>query len=835
MSIYGGTVTAYGAEHYESPFGGANTAAIGGNEGSRATGIKIYGGTVTAYAGPKAAAIGGGGTGSGSTKAGTGSYIYIYGGTVWAYGSEDGAAIGGGGYADGFNIYISGGEVHAMATNQYSGSAIGAGLSAEGSNIYISGGQVYAISHYVCAIGGKYSHDIHISAGDIIADSADSFETGTAIGTYGSDKGDVTPGIYISGGNIHAYGGNKGPGIGFKTRDGSGSIHIFGGTLEATGGNESAGIGGAYKSEISDIQITGGTVTATGGSDAAGIGGGKEGHASNINISGGASVTATGGSNGAGIGGGNGGNGSKISVSDGNVKSVGGSKGAGIGGGYNGTGGYITVSGGTVDATGGVEAAGIGGSYKSNGTEIAVSGGSVTATGGQYAAGIGGGKEGHASGVAISGGSVTATGGECGAGIGGGIKGYGMNIRVSGGSVTAKGGAEQGACIGGGDEGAASGIEITGGYVNAVHSNNGSAAIGGGRNRDCGNIIIRNCVIEAQGGYWAPAIGTGCNCPKNSTNSVSIENAIIKCYRGGGDGYPTIGLGPWANSGANCKVTIGDGCQLLNGSDGTLIAKGPADVTSQIGAIDVAITNGSITAKGITTTILGFDPSVSAADQERVSQMLSKLQINAGGGFLIMETQAKTIAYILECTDEQLVDLVIDPNINIGVSLNVQVKIVAVDFSNPNNPVIEYALNTIGTCDYYDAAKQMTIHKSRALDQSIFENAKGTLAVTLPVPDGVFPKAILHTSDDGEIIYDEFTENGDATFTRDAAAGTVTCTITHCSHLVSSFTTSLSTTDGEAHSVSSSPATGDAAPITAIVIMALIAAYMFAAISRRRA
>ena len=92
-------------------------------------------------------------------------------------------------------------------------------------------------------------------------------------------------GLTITGGDIHAIGGEYAAGIGAgEIEDGAYvSVIIRGGTVDAQGGEEGAGIGtGACCKLITlndckvDVVISGGIVEATGGKKGAGIGGGNE-------------------------------------------------------------------------------------------------------------------------------------------------------------------------------------------------------------------------------------------------------------------------------------------------------------------------------------------------------------------------------------------------------------------------------------------------------------------------------------------------------------------------------------------------------------------------------
>ena len=189
------------------------------------------------------------------------------------------------------------------------------------------------------------------------------------------------------------------------------------GELNAYGGNSGAGIGGGYDGNGGKVNIYGGMVSANGGMSGAGIGGGPNGNGGEVNIYGG-TVSAYGSGSGTGIGGGTMGNGGKVNIYGGTVRAYGGNSGAGIGGGYNGNGGKVNIYGGMVSANGGTNGAGIGGGNSGNGGEVNISGGMVDANGGNYnssgkviyIADIGAGADGASGGTCIiTGGSVKAS------------------------------------------------------------------------------------------------------------------------------------------------------------------------------------------------------------------------------------------------------------------------------------------------------------------------------------------------------------------------------------------------------------------------------------------
>ena len=736
VTIYGGTITATG---------GGKGPGICTAQDSTKQGVTIYGGNITAngsgspgigahadsdaynitiYGGNITANGGDCAAGIGSASDRSAYNIKIYGGNVTAVGGRDSAGIGGGYCGSGYNIVIAGDEtteVTAIAGGLAAG--IGGSYKGECENITISGGTVKATGKDA-GIGGVNAKNITISGGIVEATAT---EAGAGIGTF-REYGKTASNIRISGGTVTAIGSDKAPGIGASQKGTTDGIYISGGTVIAKGGKEGAGIGGAYQGTVKNIEISQASdeiptiVTATGGSDAAGIGGGKESSASGIKISGG-TVTATGGS-----------------------------KGAGIGGGYSGDGTDITISGGTVTATGGIEAAGIGGSYKHKGENITISGGSVTAAGGQYAAGIGGGKE-----------------------------GYGNLITITGGVVEAKGSAEQGAGIGGGDYGAGLNIVISGGRVKATGVN-GSAGIGGGRGAVC-DVTISGGYVEAQGGYWGPAIGSGANCTSGSS-TIKISNASVYCHKVAGGGYPAIGIGPFAGSKVTCSVTVsGENTIIWNMDTNTAISNNGGNLSGKLGDASIMVTNGAITAKGATMNPVTYSDSLSEADKERIEQLMTKFSMKATGDLALLETQFTMAQSILGLTDDQMLDILADPDQHIEMSLVFEAEVIKADFSNEKSPVIEYALNTVAIAKLYDADSIIKT-ESKVMLPSDFNEAKANIEVTMPLPEGYTPTLIRHTSNDGSIVYEEI--NLDEC-TINTEENTVTVNIPHCSHLVAYF------------------------------------------------
>ena len=142
-------------------------------------------------------------------------------------------------------------------------------------------------------------------------------------GHAGVEKADDNGTLTISGsGELKAYGGYWGAGIGSGSEKGCSNIVIESGTITAKGGNLGAGIGGGQLAAGQNITIRDGNVTAIPGREAAGIGGGSRGDGRNITIEGGTVYAESGGGNGpaAAIGGGRWtGEGENIKITGGNV------------------------------------------------------------------------------------------------------------------------------------------------------------------------------------------------------------------------------------------------------------------------------------------------------------------------------------------------------------------------------------------------------------------------------------------------------------------------------------------------------------------------------------
>lgn len=175
---------------------------------------------------------------------------------------------------------------------------------------------------------------------------------------------------------------------------------------------------------------------------------------------------------------------------------------------------------GILEATGGGgwnAGAGIGADGRSNqsvGT-IIIRGGTVKATGNNFysygsvsaaSAGIGGTTESKSGTIQITGGNVTAVGGMYAAGIGGGSNGRTEKIEISGGTITVIGGSQ---------------YSYSGAAIGSGH--NSWNASEGGEKLSCGEIIISNGIIHAEGniGY-----GTKLDLSENEGGSVDITGPV---------------------------------------------------------------------------------------------------------------------------------------------------------------------------------------------------------------------------------------------------------------------------------------------------------------------
>jgi|GEM_PF-6278352 len=231
----------------------------------------------------------------------------------------------------------------------------------------------------------------------------------------GSDYSGNPVAVTVNGGNVTAYGGQYGAGIGGGWMS-SGNVTVNGGVINAIGGQYGAGIGGGPQaSDKTTVVINGGTVTAGASGGAAAIGGGYMSSAE---------VTVNDG---------------KITATSEDTASSSNGGGAGIGGGTQAA-GKVTVNGGSITATASLFAAGIGGGFKAAG-DVIINGGAVKAYGGGFdnnhgcGAGIGGGAEANAqTTVEINDGNIYAFGGNYTASIGAGCDSS-ADVTVNGGIV----------------------------------------------------------------------------------------------------------------------------------------------------------------------------------------------------------------------------------------------------------------------------------------------------------------------------------------------------------------------------------------------------------------
>ena len=186
--------------------GGTHQAGIGGDMKEDGGSIIINGGTITATGNGKAAGIGAGGIGDGSSHGRRAGNLTVTGGTVTAYGGDEGGAgIGGGKGASltppgsGGTVTISGGSVTAYGRG-VGGAGIGGGMVVEGDTsiiINITGGTVTATgSQGGAGIGGFKDCSggvVSITGGSVTA-TGDVFYSsiGTGIGRGGSGADDGT-------------------------------------------------------------------------------------------------------------------------------------------------------------------------------------------------------------------------------------------------------------------------------------------------------------------------------------------------------------------------------------------------------------------------------------------------------------------------------------------------------------------------------------------------------------------------------------------------------------------------------------------------------------------
>lgn len=256
LAIHGGTITARGT-NYSAGIGGGGYASIWTHRGVNGGEVDIYGGKVTAYGGLFGAGIGGGSNDQATQLAhadhygGRGGHLTVYGGEVTAYANGGSAAIGGGSNGNGGSFTIWGGIVKAYGNGEYGNEKHGAGIgsghrlygSYDGGNVYIHGGEVYAY-------GGAYGAGI------------------------GGGQGCSGANVEVDGGYVYADGGLDAAGIGSgeeQTRGpntNGGTLVVNGGHVYADGTGWGAGIGAGEDSDGASIEINGGIVEAYAGSDA---------------------------------------------------------------------------------------------------------------------------------------------------------------------------------------------------------------------------------------------------------------------------------------------------------------------------------------------------------------------------------------------------------------------------------------------------------------------------------------------------------------------------------------------------------------------------------------
>ena len=162
-------------------------------------------------------------------------------------------------------------------------------------------------------------------------------------------------------------------------------------------------------------------------------------------------------------------------------------------------------------------------------------------------------------------GSLTASSNGNGCGIGAGNNGFNCgNIVIADGTITANG-SDGAAGIGSGMMGSCGNISITGGTINAT-AGIGAPGIGSGSLSSCGNISITGGTITATGGYSAAGIGSGYY---GSCGTVTITDGVtsVTATKGDNANY-SIGAGDEGSCGT---VTIG-GTLDTNGNpvDGTV-------------------------------------------------------------------------------------------------------------------------------------------------------------------------------------------------------------------------------------------------------------------------
>ena len=97
--------------------------------------------------------------------------------------------------------------------------------------------------------------------------------------------------MYVYGGEVYAYGGAYGAGIGGGQNDDGADVTVYGGTVWASGGTDSAGIGSGEQTsgdrKGGTLTVWGGTVYGSGEGWGAGIGGGEDSDGAEVSINGG--------------------------------------------------------------------------------------------------------------------------------------------------------------------------------------------------------------------------------------------------------------------------------------------------------------------------------------------------------------------------------------------------------------------------------------------------------------------------------------------------------------------------------------------------------------------
>jgi|GEM_PF-1334985 len=270
ITIKGGHVRAVGGDASAAGIGTSSAHVDGIIESdtfvSTCKNIRIEGGTVEALqarndvgstAGTGGAAIGGG-------RRSDTDGIYISGGKVTATAGYYGTGIGGGMDANGVNIRISGGDVIAKGGS----TGIGGGASFG----EVEGPDVPDISGTGKSVGESKSYGyygngkVYISGGNVTAVATDETdnEHKAAVG-IGGWKRDATDGeVIISGGSVNVK--SNGTGIGTTQYGALKKVEITGGTVNVQTGNEGAAIGTQIfnlkwaESTVKMINITGGTV-----------------------------------------------------------------------------------------------------------------------------------------------------------------------------------------------------------------------------------------------------------------------------------------------------------------------------------------------------------------------------------------------------------------------------------------------------------------------------------------------------------------------------------------------------------------------------------------------